>query len=255
MSQYHYITAKNGLGYWLGIIGSSMMLLLLTYSMRKRFKALRGILSTRFWLRIHMLLGVVGPLLVIFHSNFSLGSLNSTVALVSMLLVAGSGLIGRYLYSNIRTHFYGEKIKLGQLREEFKQLNEIATPFVLTEQQQLNQSKALAIIDTIFQNQAKKASVIQLFRQRRSAKKELFFVKKFLNHLEKNSTHQAQSEADRTRAKLLQQHIGALIRILNKLPSLQLCERLFSLWHVVHLPIFALMLLTAATHIFVVHLY
>src|ERR1700692_48841 len=31
-----YITPQRGTGYWLGIIGGSMMLLLLTYSARKR---------------------------------------------------------------------------------------------------------------------------------------------------------------------------------------------------------------------------
>ena len=36
-----YITPQRGLGYWLGITGGSLMLLLLVYSARKRFSWLR----------------------------------------------------------------------------------------------------------------------------------------------------------------------------------------------------------------------
>ena len=48
-----------------------------------------------------MTLGIVGPLLVLFHSNFSLGATNSNVALFCMLAVSGSGLVGRYIYSRV----------------------------------------------------------------------------------------------------------------------------------------------------------
>ena len=43
------------------------------------------------WFRLHMLLGIAGPVLIIFHSNFKLGALNSNVAFITMLVVATSG--------------------------------------------------------------------------------------------------------------------------------------------------------------------
>jgi hypothetical protein len=33
-----YLVAESGIGYWFGIIGGSMMLLLLIYPLRKRFR-------------------------------------------------------------------------------------------------------------------------------------------------------------------------------------------------------------------------
>ena len=84
-----YITPQRGLGYWLGITGGSMMLLLLIYSARKRFAWLRWLGGIPAWFEIHMMLGVVGPLLVLFHANFRLGATNSNVALICMLVVAG----------------------------------------------------------------------------------------------------------------------------------------------------------------------
>ena len=93
------VTPKSGLGYWLGIAGASMMAALFAYCLRKRVnpgpRAARVIPT---WFRAHMLLGLAGPLLILFHCNFQLGAFNSNVALFSMMAVVLSGAIGRYLY-------------------------------------------------------------------------------------------------------------------------------------------------------------
>jgi hypothetical protein len=49
-----------------------------------------------------MIMGIGGPLLILMHSTFQVGSLNAAVALYSMLLVAGSGVVGRFIY--VRVH-------------------------------------------------------------------------------------------------------------------------------------------------------
>jgi hypothetical protein len=76
------------------------MLLLLLYSVRKRVRWLARFGETRHWFRTHMMLGIVGPVLILYHCNFDLGDLNSKVALYCTLLVAGSGVLGRYLYAD-----------------------------------------------------------------------------------------------------------------------------------------------------------
>ena len=107
-----YLTPESGLGYWLGIAGAGMMLLLLLYPLRKRLVALRTVGSVAFWFRLHMVLGLIGPALILFHSNFKLGSLNSNVAMVAMLIVATSGIVGRYLYGQIYLGLYGRKAEV-----------------------------------------------------------------------------------------------------------------------------------------------
>ena len=87
-----YITPKRGMGYALGIIGGSLMLVLLLYSLRKRYTWLRFLGPTPSWFRFHMVLGILGPLCILYHSNFTTGATNSNVALFAMLTVAGSGL-------------------------------------------------------------------------------------------------------------------------------------------------------------------
>jgi len=111
-----YISPNRGAGYALGIIGGSLMLILLVYSLRKRWTWLKFLGSTPGWFRFHMVLGIAGPVCILYHSNFATGATNSNVALFSMLTVAGSGLIGRYIYARIHHGLYGRKLELGELR-------------------------------------------------------------------------------------------------------------------------------------------
>jgi len=117
-----YITPDRGLGYWLGIIGGSMMLVLLMYPARKRAAWLRVFGGVGGWFRAHMTLGVLGPLLVLFHANFSLGATNSNVALFCMLLVSGSGLIGRYIYGRVYGGWDAHRSSLKELQATAEQL-------------------------------------------------------------------------------------------------------------------------------------
>ena len=62
-----------------------------------------------------MVFGVLGPTLILFHSNFSFGSTNSTVASLAMASVVLSGLIGRYLYARVHNGLYGQKAAVREL--------------------------------------------------------------------------------------------------------------------------------------------
>jgi hypothetical protein len=112
------LNPEQGTGYWLGIIGGSLMLSLLLYPLRKKVRFLHRLGSTRRWFRMHMILGLLGPLLVLYHCNFQLGSFNSRVALYCMLVVAVSGIIGRHFYAAIHRGLYGRKLTLGELQRE-----------------------------------------------------------------------------------------------------------------------------------------
>ena len=59
------LTPESGVGYWLGIAGSALMLLLLLYPLRKRMSSLRTIGTVAFWFRAHMILGLLGCVLVL----------------------------------------------------------------------------------------------------------------------------------------------------------------------------------------------
>ena len=247
-----YLSPQSGLGYGLGILGCTLMLLLLTYSVRKRWRLLRKAFNIRRWFQLHMMLGILGPLAIIFHSNFHLGSVNSTVALVCMLLVAGSGVVGRYIYQKIHFGLYGEKIKLQQVLQDFEFVKQQMAALALTEKQRQHSDKLFAAINDLINRQYTNKSIFTYFGNRSRAKKIAAGMKKFISALEQRG--KSLSETDRL-YQTLHDCDAVLQQILGKMPSLHLFEKLFSLWHVVHIPIFILMVGTAITHVIVVHMY
>jgi hypothetical protein len=96
-SQMKLFDAGDDIGYWLGVAGGVTMLLLFSYPLRKHFKFTRNWGRVKWWFLVHMFLGVGGPVLILIHSTFRVGSLNAGVALYSMLLVAASGVVGRFI--------------------------------------------------------------------------------------------------------------------------------------------------------------
>jgi hypothetical protein len=97
-------TPGSDLGYNLGLVGGLMMLTLLLYPIRKYWGKLSNFGSLRAWFVIHILFGVLGPVLVLLHSTFKLGSFNASMAFWSMVVVTLSGLGGRFVF----THVYFE---------------------------------------------------------------------------------------------------------------------------------------------------
>ena len=97
------------------------MALLLLYPAGKRSQLLRRLGMVKHWFRIHMIIGLVGPSLILFHSNFSVDAMNSKVALYSMLLVALSGMIGKHFYARIHRGLYGKRASIEELTGELKE--------------------------------------------------------------------------------------------------------------------------------------
>lgn len=96
-------------GHGLGILGSVMVVVLLVYSLRKRIRFMQRWGDLSVWLRYHIFLGVVGPILVTLHTSFKVDGLVA-VSYWSMVAVALSGVFGRYLYQQIPRNVLGEAL-------------------------------------------------------------------------------------------------------------------------------------------------
>lgn len=92
--------AGDLVGHFLGIIGFTLMLLTETlYSLRKRaLGRARG--SMQAWLRAHIVMGIVGPYLVLLHTAWSFNGLAGALTLMTAIVVV-SGFIGRYIYTAV----------------------------------------------------------------------------------------------------------------------------------------------------------
>jgi len=127
--------AGGSVGHKLGITGASMMVLMLLYSVRKRVGALRRLGPLSRWLDVHIYLGVFGPLLIVLHSSFKVQGLVA-LSFWSMVVVALSGVLGRYLYLQIPRTRAGEEVALADLEAEDRELSsQLRTRFRLDETQ------------------------------------------------------------------------------------------------------------------------
>lgn len=252
-----HITPDAGPGYWLGIAGGSAMLLLLLYPLRKRSRHLSAIGSVPFWFRMHMWLGVIGPVLVVFHANFKLGSVNSNVAFFAMLIVALSGVVGRYLYGKIHLGLYGRKAEVKDIIADVSELKaQIRESLGFAE-------PVLAQLD-VFNREFEERPEPGLLASLVAGGKLAFSTRVARIRLTGEARRLIRQEAaargwssSERRQKLA--WIAAIIRlyfrsVLNA-AEFVFYERLFALWHLLHLPLFFLMVIASAVHVWAVHRY
>jgi hypothetical protein len=251
-----YITPLRGTGYWLGIAGGSMMLLLLLYSARKRYTWLRWMGGIPAWFEFHMVMGVLGPVLVLFHANFQLGATNSNVALVCMLLVSGSGVIGRYIYTRLHAHMDGTEDTLEQLRAVGERLR--------TQQSSMAMLPGLvAAIDDIERRliQPPRNPLLRLPHLVVGPLRTLL-----AKLLVRRAISQSMARVDARKAALMARHAARLTFVTRRyayrrfeagrrLAEFQLHERLFSWWHVLHIPLFFMLLIAGIVHVIAVNIY
>jgi LPXTG-motif cell wall-anchored protein len=93
-------SAGGTISLWLGWAGIALMLAAGLYVVRKRLPGLKGLGSMGAWLNFHIFCGMMGPLLILFHTNFHVGGM-AAVAFWAMSISFGSGLIGRYFYLQV----------------------------------------------------------------------------------------------------------------------------------------------------------
>jgi len=113
---YRELRPAGNYGHAFGIIGSTMMIFMLLYTVRKRSKLFGRVGRLSGWLDLHIYFGVIGPLLVILHTSFKVQGLVA-VSFWSMIAVAGSGVFGRYLYLQIPRDVGGEQLSANELDE------------------------------------------------------------------------------------------------------------------------------------------
>lgn len=236
------VDPHRGLGYALGIIGGSMMLILLGYPIRKRLRGPRpSIGSVGAWFRLHMLLGLIGPLAVLYHARFSWGALNSAFALGAMVIVASSGLIGRFFYSRVHRGYSGRKLELRSLKQEMEARLATMADFVASAEvrQRLRpfEDRAIAAGGAFWSSAG---AVIGLGVETRRASQSLL----------RDLPSLRGAEGARARAA-----IDAYFEAVRRAAEFAFYDRLLRLWHLLHLPLFVLLVAAAILHIVAVHMY
>jgi hypothetical protein len=256
LSRMGLFKAGDDVGYWIGVAGAVMMLLLFSYPLRKHFSFARNWGRVKWWFLVHMILGIGGPALILLHSTFRVGSLNAAVALYSMLAVAASGVIGRFIYARVNRGLRGEQSSLNELRDR-------------AGLQQADAKSRLAFAPQVeAQLAAFEASVSNAQPSWANHTRQVFWlpIQQWLVYRRCAAELQAvlkqfavKKQWDKEESKRRERHAKELVSLylngVTRVAQFTAYERLFSLWHVVHIPFVYSMVIGTLVHIYAVHVY
>jgi hypothetical protein len=231
----HPLLRQSGsLGHLLGITGALFMLLLLLYSLRKRFRFARKWGNLNTWLQAHIFLGFTGPLLVLFHTVFKVNGIVA-IAFWSMVLVVLSGMVGKYIYELIPRSLSGMELNRIELEAE-----EIGLTFEMRKYIPARHPfwKHLADVD----QKEHKPSLLEPL---------LLFIEPIkLKHRFSRRLKEVEGIDGKKRKSLLSLVVKRQM-IIRKTRLLQQTLKIIHYWHLLHKPFVIIMFLILMIHIYI----
>lgn len=223
------------IGHPLGWAGSAMMILMLLYSVRKRMRAMRNAGAIGVWLDYHILLGICGPVFVILHSSFKVHGLVA-LSFWSMIVVALSGVLGRYLYRQIPRSRAGDELSLSEVHELDEALSgRLVEEFGL-------EPAAIEELDQIArQGAAGKRSLTLLIL---SLPLDALNLRRRLRRFRKHHP-----EVQRGVRRAFERATRRKAQLHRRIAMWGRLHRLFHYWHVVHKPFAVIMYLFMVVHV------
>lgn len=248
----------DDLGYNMGLVGGVMLLSLLLYPLRKRVRILRnvGILPT--WFKWHMIFGILAPTLIVFHSTFRIGSINAGMALISMLIVSGSGVFGRFFYTKIHNGLFGRQANLKELQDDMSLTGNVKSILGLAPaiEKHLDAFRAetFSVASSTDIGLWHFATIgIRATLLSRKLSKDLHHV--MFYKVKDKGLNEAQLHRLDVTFKQDQRHINFYIRAVRDVAQFHTYERLFSWWHILHIPLVYLLVFSGIFHVISVHMY
>jgi hypothetical protein len=249
-------TAQSDLAYYLGLAGGCMMLSLLLYPLRKYWSRMNRVGSMKIWFVVHVLFGVLGPVLVLFHTGFELRSFNAAVAFWSMVVVFASGLIGRFLYVHIYKGLGGRHSNLYEL-EGYLETRADKTVHALDlaphARELLEDFRRQAFSkDSSALHQFKRFVVVSWRRQHVVAQAQSQVRKILRIHARNQGWSQMKYVSE---AQGICNLIDEYARAVDFTSRLAFWERLLAWWQLAHVPVVYVLALSAIAHVVAVHMY
>lgn len=119
--KHAYLKPSGAIGLRLGMFGVLLFLFIYLYPLRKKWAWLGRQGSSRRWLDFHVLLGLVAPVVITFHSSFKFSGI-AGIAYWIMVVVALSGVVGRYIYAQIPRSLNSAELSLQEAQEQSQRL-------------------------------------------------------------------------------------------------------------------------------------
>jgi hypothetical protein len=119
--KHAYLKPSGAIGLRLGMFGFLLFLFIYLYPLRKKWAWLGRQGSSRRWLDFHVLLGLVAPVVITFHSSFKFSGI-AGIAYWIMVVVALSGVVGRYIYAQIPRSLNSAELSLQEAQDQSQRL-------------------------------------------------------------------------------------------------------------------------------------
>jgi hypothetical protein len=221
-------------GHLFAIIGTLFMVLLLLYSVRKRFRFASKWGNLNVWLSAHIFLGVAGPLLVMFHTVFKYTGIVS-ISFWSMVLVVVSGVVGKYIFALIPRSLSGMELNRIEMETEeigltfeMRKILPAAHPFW----------QRLADIEYAASPKSRLEHLHLIFEPRQ--------LRRQLKRLLGDSAGLDRRQQKKLIALVVKRHM-----IHHKAKLMQETLKVLHYWHLVHQPFVIIMFLVLLIHVYV----
>ena len=232
-----HLSPKGGIGYALGVIGGVLLLTPALCAFRTRMLSFRMLLVS----------GTLAPVLILIHCGFSLGATNSNIALAAMLLVACSSLLGRHFYS--KTH---PDIDLEQRARQVQQGGQKLP--MLPELAARLDSQERRLRDLTNWGPGVMLAPFALAGRYASGHRELCdYAREAI--ADAAARHKSVAAQQARFEQVTFDYISRRLQATRDFAELQVYERLFLAWRVVHVPLFLVLIAAGIVHIISVHVY
>lgn len=240
-------------GHAAGWIGLGAMALSLLYIPRKRKSFEWG--KIRGWYHVHVILGMTGPLFIIFHSYGKYYGVGA-VAFLTMWLVLATGIIGHFLYrrlpEEVRVRAEAREallLKLGDLEQRIQ-------AFVSDEAKLRMEIDVEGLLGKLAEEPKIKLPKIGIAKEPRKVLdlwREYWHANTRLGELKKRV--RAQANAEHKAVSMKAQELSELLTLERDTRTILVVNEIYSMWRKVHVPISWLMWWFAGLHLFTMAYY
>jgi hypothetical protein len=239
----------SGLRFWLGVAGATAMGTMLLYPLRKMFGQRFRLFAIGGWFHLHIILGLLGPVLILYHANFGWGGVNANAALVLMLAIAASGIVGHFVYMRVSARFYVQKqqaaFHLSAFRADLESLDGMhVSVAALADRLEAFQAELLKPRQGIV---ASLKSSLQVEVRRSRYFRETAWIIAELGR--ERGWNEQQNELVRRR---LGGHLRAFFSLARAAARRSIREQVWARWRLFHLPLFLIMAVATALHVIAV---
>ncbi len=222
-------------GVALGVLGSALMLVMMIYSIRKllvRYEVFGPIAK---WLHFHILCGIFGPLHIVVHGGFTMPVGLIAVGFWCMVVVALSGVFGRYVHGLLPRMSGGQALAREQALDRLADLRAdlvLQTATVNAE----NISLAVHLVRD-FDHEA--GTITEMWRLNR----DMYRRQRQISNLLTAADLKPKSR------RIARQALAEQLKLKRGLEGSRLAHRLLRYWHLFHRPLAGAMYVIAFIHI------